>query len=96
MLYQELPPIDVAPLSRASRWLTPVLVGGAALTGGVLLLLFGYPLAAALFAAAGAVCVPAVMLLEARSEPPPVAALSLAPDIRSSVRRSASAATRPH
>ncbi|MEO6256311.1 MAG: hypothetical protein ABIO69_05840 [Sphingomicrobium sp.] len=80
MLYQELPPIDVAPLNAASRWLTPALVGGAALTIGLFLLAGGYPLAAALFAAAGVICVPAVMLLQARSEPLPVASLSLAPD----------------
>ena len=50
------------------------------MTGALLLLLLGFPLSAALFALAGAVCVGAVMLLQARSEPQPVAALSLAPD----------------
>ena len=52
MLYQELPPIQSTRLDRWGRWLVPGLVGGAALTAAILLLLFGQPLIAfgALFA----------------------------------------------
>jgi len=52
MLYQELPPIQSTRLERWSRWLVPALVGGAAVTAAILLLLFGQPLFAfgALFA----------------------------------------------
>ncbi|MFL6776762.1 MAG: response regulator [Sphingomicrobium sp.] len=52
MLYQELPPIQSTRLEWWGRWLVPALVGAAALTAAILLLLVGQPLIAfgALFA----------------------------------------------
>ena len=82
MLHQELPSADVTPLDGATRWLVPVLVGGAALTGALLAWLLGYSLVAAGFVVAGLVGAAAVKLADKRSEPaiPQAAALSLAPD----------------
>jgi two-component system cell cycle sensor histidine kinase/response regulator CckA len=55
MLYQELPRIDASPLSGLSRWLAPSILAGAALSIGVILLLFGQALVAAAAVLAGAV-----------------------------------------
>jgi two-component system cell cycle sensor histidine kinase/response regulator CckA len=44
MLYQELPRIDTTRLDRWGRWLVPALIGAAAASLFVLLLLLGYPL----------------------------------------------------
>ncbi|HUE78619.1 MAG TPA: response regulator [Sphingomicrobium sp.] len=72
--------IDVNPLGGVSRWLLPVLAGGAALTGGLLLWLLGYPLAGGLFAAAGVAAAAVLDRREARAKLPAVEGLSLAPD----------------
>jgi len=44
MLYQELPRIDSTPLDGWGRWLVPAVVGAAAVTAAVLLILYGLPL----------------------------------------------------
>src|SRR6478672_6266880 len=44
MLYQELPRIESTPLDGWSRWLAPALIGAAALTAAVVMLLVGSPL----------------------------------------------------
>jgi two-component system cell cycle sensor histidine kinase/response regulator CckA len=44
MLYQELPRIDSTPLDGWGRWLVPALLGAAAVTAAVLLILYGLPL----------------------------------------------------
>src|SRR5215212_1082317 len=57
MLHQELPRIDATRLDGWGRWLTPALIGGAALTIGLFLQLLGRPplaLVAILVGAAGA------------------------------------------
>jgi two-component system cell cycle sensor histidine kinase/response regulator CckA len=54
MLYQELPRIDAAPMRGMGRWLAPAIIAGAALTIGLIVLLFGQPLIAAVAAVAGA------------------------------------------
>jgi two-component system cell cycle sensor histidine kinase/response regulator CckA len=46
MLYQELPPIDSSPLDGWGRWLLPALIGAAALTLALLLVLLAQPLLA--------------------------------------------------
>jgi len=55
MLYQELPRIDSTPLDGWSRWLAPALIGAAALTAGVVMLLVGQMLVAIVMAGVGAV-----------------------------------------
>ncbi len=82
MLYQELPSIDSAPLDGVSRWLTPALVGGAALTGSLLAWLVGYPLAAAAFIAGGLIGATATAFKwpAKRAALPATDTLSLGPD----------------
>src|SRR5579859_5436505 len=41
MLYQELPRIDSTPLDTWGRWLTPTLIGAAALTAAMVLFFAG-------------------------------------------------------
>ena len=53
MLYQELPRIDSTPLDKWGRWLTPTLIGAAALTAAIGLLLLGNLLLAGVAFAAG-------------------------------------------
>jgi two-component system cell cycle sensor histidine kinase/response regulator CckA len=53
MLYQELPRIESSPLDGWGRWLAPTLVAAAGVTAGLVFLLFGQGLIAALFVAAG-------------------------------------------
>jgi two-component system, cell cycle sensor histidine kinase and response regulator CckA len=55
MLYQELPRIDSTPLDGWSRWLVPALVGAAAATAAIVLLLLGYPQVSVLVILAGAI-----------------------------------------
>jgi two-component system, cell cycle sensor histidine kinase and response regulator CckA len=55
MLYQELPPIESTPLDGWARWLAPALIGGAAFTAALLLLLLGQAVAAGVLLAAGAI-----------------------------------------
>ncbi len=53
MLYQELPRIDSTPLDGWGRWLVPALIGAAAITGGVVMLLAGQSLFAGIVLIAG-------------------------------------------
>jgi len=46
VLYQELPRIDSSPLDGWSRWLAPTLIGAAAITAAVVMLLIGHALIA--------------------------------------------------
>jgi two-component system cell cycle sensor histidine kinase/response regulator CckA len=55
MLYQELPRIDSTPLDGWSRWLAPALIGAAGITAGVVMLLVGQALLAAIMVGVGAV-----------------------------------------
>jgi two-component system, cell cycle sensor histidine kinase and response regulator CckA len=55
MLYQELPRIDATPLDEWSRWLVPALAAATGATAAALLLLFRYPLPAAIALGMGAV-----------------------------------------
>jgi two-component system cell cycle sensor histidine kinase/response regulator CckA len=80
MLHQELPAIDATPLDGVSRWLMPALVGGAALTGALLLWLLDYPLVAGSFALAGLAAALAAAHWDQRAKPPAVESLSLSPD----------------
>ena len=80
MLYQELPPVDQAPLDGAAPWLIPALALGAGLTGALLAAMLGYLLPAGLLVAAGLVGAVALRLTEARAKPPVVEPVSLAPD----------------
>jgi len=53
VLYQELPRIDSTQLDGCGRWLVPALIGAAAVTGGVVMLLAGQSLLAGIVLIAG-------------------------------------------
>jgi two-component system cell cycle sensor histidine kinase/response regulator CckA len=55
MLYQELPLIDSTPLDGWGRWLAPTLIGAAAVTAAVMLLLVGLPLLTGIVVVVGAI-----------------------------------------
>jgi two-component system cell cycle sensor histidine kinase/response regulator CckA len=55
MLYQELPRIDSTPLDGWGRWLTPTLIGAAAITAAAVLLLVGLPPLAGIVVVVGAI-----------------------------------------
>ncbi len=79
MLYQELPGIESSSLDGWGRWLAPALIGGAALTGSLLLGLIDEPLFAAIVLVAGIVLAIATYLLT-RGAPVPAAAVLVGPD----------------
>ena len=54
MLFQELPPIESTALDRWERWLSPGIIAAAGLSIGLVFLLFGLPILAAVAAAVGA------------------------------------------
>ena len=54
MLYQELPRIDSTPLDGWSRWLAPALIGAAAITAGLVMLLVGQTIVAVVMIGIGA------------------------------------------
>ena len=79
MLYQELPQIDATPMDKWGAWLAPTLIGAAALTAAIILLLVGLPLFAGLALIAGAV----VAVLRLREQTLPTAipsSLTIGPD----------------
>src|SRR5688500_3693568 len=80
MIYQELPGIDATPLDGASRWLVPVLVGGAALSAALLVWLLGYFTPALVIAAGGILVAAVLVLLALRREPAVAEPLSPSPD----------------
>lgn len=69
MLYQKLPHIDSTPLDGWSRWLAPALIGAAALSAALILLLTGFPRLAGLIVLAGAGA--AALLLRKPATPGP-------------------------
>ncbi len=73
MLYQELPRIDSTPLDRWGRWLSPALIGAAALTAAVVLLLLGDELLALVVMVAGLGAGLAVLRRPAQADVPPQA-----------------------
>ncbi|MEO7364908.1 MAG: response regulator [Sphingomicrobium sp.] len=80
MLYQQLPALDAQPPDAASRWLLPALIGGAALTGGLLAWLLGYPIVAGLFVVAGIIAGPVIARGNRRARVPLAEGLTLSPD----------------
>ncbi|WP_309660720.1 response regulator [Sphingomonas sp.] len=80
MLHQDLPALDSTPLDSVSRWLLPVLVGGAALTGAVLAWLLAYPMVAGLLGLAGLVAALAAVFLDKKPQPPAVDGIGLSRD----------------
>jgi two-component system cell cycle sensor histidine kinase/response regulator CckA len=79
MLQQELPRIDSTPLDGWSRWLTPALIAGAALTAAILLYLIGQPMLAAA-AVVGGAAAGAVVYWRGTKVPLAVEALAAGPD----------------
>jgi two-component system, cell cycle sensor histidine kinase and response regulator CckA len=79
MLYQELPRIDSTPLDGWSRWLAPALIGAAAITAAVVVLLVGQPLIAGLALVAGAIGA-GLSLRRSGADKPPIETLVGGPD----------------
>ena len=79
MLYQELPRIDETPLDGWGRWLVPALTAAAALTAGLVLLLVGQVVIAAVIVAAGAIGA-VVALRKPAAEPQLAEPLAAGPD----------------
>ena len=63
MLYQELPRIDSTPLDKWGRWLAPALIGAAALSIAVILLLVGSALLSTTALLIGALAIAGAILL---------------------------------
>ena len=78
MLYQELPRIDSTPLDRWSRWFTPFLIGAAALTAGLVLLLVGSLVLAGLAVVLGVIG--ALIAVGRPQQPPRLETLAGGPD----------------
>jgi two-component system, cell cycle sensor histidine kinase and response regulator CckA len=79
MLYQELPRIDSTPLDGWGRWLAPAVSVAAAVTAAFVLLLVGWPVAAAIVAVGG-IAAAAFLLKASFSEDLPIEPLSAGPD----------------
>jgi len=78
VLYHELPRIDSSPLDGWGRWLTPALIGAAALTAGIVLLLVGSQLLAIVTVVVGVVG--AAISLRRSGPAPRVEPLTAGPD----------------